>query len=65
MEGGRGFFLLQNYANKCLYLDRGQNPVTPDASSGGFHGLIRHVGCIRGAWPQVSVKPETVIRLLR
>jgi len=38
----------------CLYLDKNKNPVTPDVSSGEFRTLIRHVGCIRGAWPQVS-----------
>lgn len=38
----------------CLYLDENNNPVTPDVASGGFSKLIRHVGCIRGAWPQVS-----------
>jgi hypothetical protein len=38
----------------CLYLDMDRNPVTPDASSGGFRTLIRHRGCIRGAWPLVS-----------
>jgi hypothetical protein len=38
----------------CLYLDRAQNPVTPVVLSGDFHALIRHVGCVRGAWPKVS-----------
>ncbi len=38
----------------CLYLDRNQNPVTPDAKSEKFLELTRHGGCIRGAWPQVS-----------
>ena len=38
----------------CLYLDKNNNPVTPDASAAGFRKLIRHVGCVRGAWPQVS-----------
>ncbi len=33
----------------CLYLDKSNNPVTPDTSSAGFSKLIRHVGCIRGA----------------
>jgi len=37
----------------CLYLDRSQSPVTPDAAAGSFRSLIRHKGCIRGAWPTV------------
>lgn len=38
----------------CLYLDRNKKPVTPDTSSDDFRALIRHAGCIRGAWPLVS-----------
>ena len=38
----------------CLYLDSHQDPVTPDPSATGFPALIRHRGCIRGAWPTVS-----------
>ncbi len=42
----------------CLYLDRDKVPVTPDPASAGFQKLVRHQGCIRGAWP-------TTERLLR
>jgi hypothetical protein len=38
----------------CLYVGRDQAPTTPDVSSAGFRTLIRHTGCIRGAWPTVS-----------
>ena len=38
----------------CLYLDSGGSPVTPDPAADGFRALIRHRGCIRGAWPTVS-----------
>ena len=38
----------------CLYLDRGQQPATPDPSSGTFLALVRHTGSLRGAWPTIS-----------
>ncbi len=38
----------------CLYLGPNRNPVTPDPSAGSLPALIRHQGCIRGAWPVVS-----------
>ncbi len=37
----------------CLYLNRDKTPITPDAASADFRSLIRHSGCIRGAWPTV------------
>ena len=41
----------------CLYLGPDQNPVTPDPTSDGFRTMIRHTGCIRGAWPTLSPYP--------
>jgi hypothetical protein len=38
----------------CLYLGPTRNPVAPDPSADSFPALIRHRGCIRGAWPVVS-----------
>lgn len=38
----------------CLYLDTDQNPVTPDPTNPNFSTLIRHMGCVRGAWPKIS-----------
>jgi hypothetical protein len=38
----------------CLYLAPNQTPVTPDPSADSFRALIRHRGCIRGAWPVVE-----------
>ena len=38
----------------CLYVDTDRRPVAPDPASDGFRSLIRHRGCIRGAWPSVS-----------
>lgn len=38
----------------CLYLGPNRNPVTPDPSADSFPALIRHPGCIRGAWPVVG-----------
>jgi len=35
----------------CLYVDREGLPVNPKPESGDFPNLIRHFGCIRGAWP--------------
>lgn len=37
----------------CLYLDSGGIPVTPDSRSAQFSKLIRHRGCIKGAWPRI------------
>jgi hypothetical protein len=41
----------------CLYLRRNRTPANPDPSSRGFPALIRHRGCVRGAWPTVSPSP--------
>jgi len=41
----------------CLYLDSGQNPVTPEPASDAFVALTRHRGRTRGAWPTVSPYP--------
>lgn len=38
----------------CLYLGPDRRPAAPDPSSDGFPSLIRHRGCVRGAWPTVS-----------
>jgi hypothetical protein len=38
----------------CLYLDPAHRPVTPDPDSPDFPKLIRHRGCVRGAWPSPS-----------
>ena len=38
----------------CLYVDADRRPVAPDPMSDGFGSLIRHRGCVRGAWPTVS-----------
>jgi len=38
----------------CLYLGPEAYVVTPDPESVSFQTLIRHQGCIRGAWPTVS-----------
>jgi len=38
----------------CLYLGPDRTPRTPDTAAAGFRKLIRHKGCIRGAWPTVS-----------
>jgi hypothetical protein len=38
----------------CLYIGPGQAPVTPDPASIEFRTLIRHQGCVRGAWPTVT-----------
>lgn len=37
----------------CLYLDAAGCPVAPDPSAAGFAALLRHVGCVCGAWPSV------------
>lgn len=38
----------------CLYLGPNRNPVTPAPSADSFPALVRHQGCIRGAWPVVG-----------
>ena len=38
----------------CLDLGPNQTPVTPDTTADSFRVLIRHKGCIRGAWPTVN-----------
>jgi hypothetical protein len=38
----------------CLYIGSDQTPVTPDPASSDFRALIRHQGCVRGAWPTVT-----------
>ncbi len=35
----------------CLYLAAENNPVNPDPSTNEFKALIRHQGCVHGAWP--------------
>lgn len=37
----------------CLYVDAAGVPVTPVPGSSEFSNLIRHRGCIRGAWPRL------------
>jgi Nucleotidyl transferase AbiEii toxin, Type IV TA system len=46
----------------CLYLaaTANQAPVTPDPASDQFKSLLRHQGCVRGAWPTTSLQgPDT------
>jgi hypothetical protein len=38
----------------CLYLDHNSQPVTPDPSDPDFPKLIRHRGCVGGAWPAIT-----------
>lgn len=38
----------------CLYLDQAHKAVTPDPDSPEYATLIRHFGCVRGAWPKIS-----------
>lgn len=38
----------------CLYLGADGSPVAPQPQSPTFAALVRHRGCIRGAWPVVS-----------
>ena len=38
----------------CLYVDTDRRAVAPDPTSDGFRSLVRHRGCVRGAWPTVS-----------
>lgn len=40
----------------CLYLNHQDKPVTPDPSAEDFNKLIRHEGCVYGAWP--TILPE-------
>ena len=42
----------------CLYLDAHGLPVTPDPDAAGFAGLVKHFGCVRGAWPTISETPK-------
>ncbi len=37
----------------CLYLNRQDEPVTPDPMADDFNDLIRQEGCAYGAWPTV------------
>ena len=39
----------------CLYVDRDRRTVAPDPAADGFRSLVRHRGCVRGAWPTVSL----------
>ena len=41
----------------CLYVDTDRRPVAPDPTSDRFPSLVRHRGCVRGAWPTVSPLP--------
>ena len=41
----------------CLYLDAAGSPVQPDPASSAFSSLVRHFGCVRGAWPSISPNP--------
>jgi hypothetical protein len=38
----------------CLYVDAAREPAAPDPASDDFRLLLRHRGCVRGAWPTVS-----------
>ena len=38
----------------CLYLDSGNQPVTPDPTNTTFSTLKRQRGCVGGAWPRIS-----------
>ena len=38
----------------CLYVDSDQRPIAPDPTSDEFRSLMRHRGCVRGAWPTIS-----------
>jgi hypothetical protein len=38
----------------CLYLDRDNQPVTPDPGSANFANLTRHKGSVGGAWAKIS-----------
>lgn len=38
----------------CLYLAKGNTPVSPDTASERFHHLTRHRGSVRGTWPTVA-----------
>ena len=38
----------------CLYVDAAGRPAAPDPASDDFRLLLRHRGCVRGAWPTVS-----------
>lgn len=38
----------------CLYVGPDSRPVAPDPAADGFRLLVRHRGCVRGAWPTVS-----------
>ena len=40
----------------CLYLNHQDKPVTPDPSAEDFNKLIRHEGCVYGAW--TTILPE-------
>ena len=40
----------------CLYLDAQGSAVTPDPNAPEFKFLLRHFGCVRGAWP--TIKPD-------
>lgn len=42
----------------CLYVNADRRPVAPDPTSDGFGSLIRHRGCVRGAWPTVAPFPD-------
>jgi hypothetical protein len=42
----------------CLYVDAAGVPVTPVPESSEFSNLIRHRGCIRGAWPRILPDAE-------
>lgn len=39
----------------CLYVDDDRRPVAPDPTSESFRSLVRHRGCVRGAWPTISL----------
>ena len=38
----------------CLYLGPDGNPFTPDPADPGFPEVPRHLGSVRGAWPELS-----------
>lgn len=38
----------------CLYLAASGEPFTPDPQSPEYVKTVRHIGSVRGAWPQIS-----------
>lgn len=38
----------------CLYLDATGKPVCPNPDAPEFPKLVRHFGCVKGAWPRIA-----------